>query len=1361
MKETFIYIIIFSILIFLSFIKIRFKNNETNLKNIYNSKESNCTYRKLSSNQENKKLNNIINIYNPNEKVYYISSIKNNNGDLFILTNIHGIYTERIVFAIKANGEIFFENHDNYCKIIMSDVSLNNVYPTLTFINIKNIPYLVSFSQDGPIELYDFSNDKIYSSFNLNTIKTNSVVRKNTFFSLNFYNNNNYVLNGFINKKSPYTLLIQKIDFQSKELSKSNVILTNETSSDKGYRNSSVTCFENNNIVECLYTNIDKLYTISLYNILNLDFLYNKTIENNAITADFLFSKCIHFKNNIGAFLYFITDDNCPKLVFKELIFPSKDNPDFQISDYITSTIIINKDNKFSIGNNYIYNEIIKIDENNIFYISTKNEGEKLMIILIKILNGDKNLLICYNEIKLKEIYNFKIFTDITVFNFNDFLGVGMIHYDYNKHINKTFSSLFIIGNVSINDINIPEYIDILSEDVIYYFNLEDIIFDIDNNIYGYIPKGIKIVSEINETILGFNIYSKNNQKKIESNEIILINDSISFKKIIPQGIKLGKYSFEIIPIISEPNFVEFSSIFDDIEYYPSNNIDLNLYYNPKFFSGKKANFSFFVKKCYQTCKKCSYFGNEINHQCEECLSEYPYSYKLNGEISGINCFKNKPEIFEENNTNSSNINSIVNDDNYFKTETEEITEFKNIKEKVECSEDFPYKIIEEDTCVQNCSAENFFMKICELDYNSIKAKEDIINNIINDIKNGSLNSLLINVTNEYKIDLLVDNNKDIYLITSSFNQKYKDYNISTVNLGLCENILKEQYKINDNDSLIIFIFENYIDGFSIPIIEYEIFDPNTKEELNLDFCRNVKINISIPVSIDEENLIKYNSSSYYYNNICFPSQSENSTDITLYDRKNEYNENNMSLCEANCELADYNITTKRVTCNCQIKSTFKQVSQIYFDLDKLLDKFSDFKKHSNIGVLKCYEVVFKKEGLIHNIGSYILLFIIFLNIIFSIIFCIRDYKLLYIKIKEIVKIKKQYKNKSENKEKRMISELYRNRNNKKKIKKKEEKEKGKGKFKSCNDLIKVEKNKVKINKIKINNLYIHPAPKKVNNINNTNYEQSNKSIAFLKSKNKNIQNFSKIIKTNVDIYNKNKIFKKKYNKEILKLNDNELNYLPFKKALDYDKRTYCQYYFSLLKTNCLFLFSFYPNNDYNSKIIKISLFFNSFSLYFIVNALFFTDSTMHNIYEDQGDFDIIYQIPQIIYSSVISGIINFLLKALALSQKLILKIKKENSFKELIMKFNKTVKCLNIRFIIFYILCFLLLSIFWYYISCFCAVYKNTQIYLIEDTLLSFFLTLLYPFGLGIFTSLLRIYSLKSKKNELIYKISSILQLI
>ena len=155
-------------------------------------------------------------------------------------------------------------------------------------------------------------------------------------------------------------------------------------------------------------------------------------------------------------------------------------------------------------------------------------------------------------------------------------------------------------------------------------------------------------------------------------------------------------------------------------------------------------------------------------------------------------------------------------------------------------------------------------------------------------------------------------------------------------------------------------------------------------------------------------------------------------------------------------------------------------------------------------------------------------------------------------------------------------------------------------------------------------------------------------------------------------------------------LNDEELNNLSYKLAFEKDKRTYCQYYISLLKKKQLILFTFCPNNDYNLKSIKIVLFIISFSLYFTINALFFTDDTMHKVSQDNGSYNIFYRIPQILYSTIISTAINTILKQLSLTEKDILSVKHIANIKTAIDKGNKVKNCLKFKCIIFFYLCIL-----------------------------------------------------------------------
>ena len=149
----------------------------------------------------------------------------------------------------------------------------------------------------------------------------------------------------------------------------------------------------------------------------------------------------------------------------------------------------------------------------------------------------------------------------------------------------------------------------------------------------------------------------------------------------------------------------------------------------------------------------------------------------------------------------------------------------------------------------------------------------------------------------------------------------------------------------------------------------------------------------------------------------------------------------------------------------------------------------------------------------------------------------------------------------------------------------------------------------------------------------------------------------------------------------------------------------------------------------------------------------------MHRIYIEQGNFNFIYQIPKILYSTIISSFINIIIKYLSLSEKVIIELKREKD--DIIKKRSKILRCLFIKFILFFILIFIFLLVFWYYLSCFCAVYKNTQIHLIKDTLMSFLLSLLYPFGFNLVSGIFRIPSLKNGNRECIYKIGKALNLI
>ena len=656
-----------------------------------------------------------------------------------------------------------------------------------------------------------------------------------------------------------------------------------------------------------------------------------------------------------------------------------------------------------------------------------------------------------------------------------------------------------------------------------------------------------------------------------------------------------------------------------------------------------------------------------------------------------------------------------------------------------ECPSTSPYEYILYNLCIQSCLSGDFFDKKCIISNKNPELREEMINQIYNDIIGGVLDSIIFSTIFENK-DFTVLEEDITYQMISSNNTQDLYNNVSSLNLGDCETKLKQHYNITENSSLLILKIDYIIPEFFIPVIEYKVFDPETKEPLNLDICQETPITLSYPVlkNISEEDIFKHNPNEKYYNDICFPYTTENKTDIILNDRKNEYNSNNLGLCENKCIFIGFNNMTKKSECNCEVKSNFNDFKTIIKNRDKILNNFIDFESVMNINIIRCFHNIFNIEGLKNNIGSYIILANFLISIINCSLFYIIEYKNTFKQINIIIK-KKQQHNKT--------------------IKYK----RGSIDYNSMND------NKESHYKKNININILSP-PKKNNKINDFDKSSLNSNSSINKMANSlKIKTSSNNLTYKSDKINfsfVNKILDTDFNygsKNLDNYTDNEINSLEFKEAINIDKRTYIQYYTSLLRAKHLIIFSFYTNNDYNPRIIKIILFLFSFVLLYTVNCLFFQDSTMHKIYEDYGKYNFIFQLPQILYSTIISFIITSIIKQLSLIEKKIIEIKNSKDININSVKLNKIIKSLKIKFMMFFILVFLFLIAFWYYLSCFGAIYRNTQIHLLKDTIISFILSLIYPLGINLLPGLFRIRALKlrNKRGKCLYFISKVIQLI
>ena len=227
------------------------------------------------------------------------------------------------------------------------------------------------------------------------------------------------------------------------------------------------------------------------------------------------------------------------------------------------------------------------------------------------------------------------------------------------------------------------------------------------------------------------------------------------------------------------------------------------------------------------------------------------------------------------------------------------------------------------------------------------------------------------------------------------------------------------------------------------------------------------------------------------------------------------------------------------------------------------------------------------------------------------------------------------------------------------------------------------------------------------------------------------------------------------------KLDDFELNDLNYEEALLFDKRSFYQIYWSILRREHIIIFTFFIRNDYNLPYIKFSRFIFLLCTEMVMNVIFFTDDSMHEVYLSYGKYDFFQQIPQIIYSTIISQLLEVFLCYLSLTDKHIYQInylKGNEENRQLIFKILRIIK---IKLIAFFIFTSILFAFYWYFISSFCAVYTNTQGIFLKDSLSSFLTGQIYPFILYFFPSILRLIALKDSKKKrlsIIYKLSEII---
>jgi len=476
----------------------------------------------------------------------YVNLANYSNGDLIVETSSKGS-GKRKFYGIKNNGREFFKTNDPnkrtyYYSLQAKDQTGNNNNQRLEaeiFIATinegvdKGKEYLVSIGKDNAYtELYDFENDQIYQNYSQKFLnrQMNNIRGTVIYYQLN---NFKYILFGYINSYD-YIFYIQKFKFKTIDIENNNPKLNyyyNTAAVGK-----TLSCFmTDSKLIICFYTYIKNYFSKEVCGYIkvikniqdNINFEEIEgtgiLIENTMNDDESAFLKAIHYKGEIGIFIYYyiISNGQKPKILFKKY-----NNGFSDYSDNFKETILDYKTTSVDCS----LNDLIKISDKKLCFLSTSNAKDILYIALIDIF-GTEKLIIRYYEINVLNLYNFKFAKSIRAHLYNDFIAFAFDFCRQDKN-SENYSGFMIFNypNGTDTNLNVTDYLlrnnNIDINNII--INLINNTF-IENNIFRYAYSQVQVTN-----ISGcdnINLFSSTNDNiKITNNYILNNNENIKLK---------------------------------------------------------------------------------------------------------------------------------------------------------------------------------------------------------------------------------------------------------------------------------------------------------------------------------------------------------------------------------------------------------------------------------------------------------------------------------------------------------------------------------------------------------------------------------------------------------------------------------------------------------------------------------------------------------------------------------------------------------------------------------------------------------------------------------------------------------------
>ena len=648
-------------------------------------------------------------------------------------------------------------------------------------------------------------------------------------------------------------------------------------------------------------------------------------------------------------------------------------------------------------------------------------------------------------------------------------------------------------------------------------------------------------------------------------------------------------------------------------------------------------------KKCHEKCKSCTDAGED---KCIECNPQFEFR---NDFPEDKKCYKKCSfnYYYDSDNNNVCTPNSDCPND------------MKLVESKKRCIDHCKneniFKFEFEGKCFENCpeGTRNSFEdnSICELVPEETDEKEE----------ETECNLKL----NEFTLLNDTLTTEDLNNFTTIYAKKYGDsgsyitkleneyFKIFIYNNIFCLQNVSRDAKLVDFGSNYINILNRY--GLSDPIVTiisdkksnsstFALAHPDSGELLRdaSDDLRRTEISVlediytllsylgdikrKYIIHMLKQGIDVFDPNNKFYTNLCFYYDSPNDKDIPMSDRP--YFFSDIPKCDTGCIYQGIDFKLAKFKCKCIYRSFSGENPEGDGDTQirqSSNDAYPKKKNSPNIEVLKCLGDVFKGEYFKNCAGGIIMLIFSAVQIVCMTLYCIRGNSLIR---KHTFSLFASFKNNS--------SVYTKNSANPPK--------KNNSKSKSKNNKTEIDKKDKKLLK-SMNNNKSEKKNKKKNKPSNS----SKKVTLDIKDMNENTQNKinkiteDKLVKlefANSIIANERIENEEMYNQILQDLINPEFDENDFDDVINKDRRTFLQFFAEKSFKNQIFIKTFCIKHIFKPFTLKMMLLVLIIEIYFMITALFYTESYLSDRFYSNEKESFLSFIPKRIYEIIITLII-------------------------------------------------------------------------------------------------------------------------